>query len=259
MKKMYVLGSIDFHDARNYYISAGKKRVIVPIKNMHKMCEFSGMTDSQGLIRPGTKLHLVEIETEKGLLYYPNHRFYLKSQNNNCQNAPTFRRNINFLGIENSHTEFKKSFSYYCMPGIIESIAAFGNSGHPGTIIIGVNDYGSPIGIRGIRNKNDQKYKEDDLRNRVKQQMGLTLSRAISFEWQTTGNNKLICLIRVPKWSGEILFIHGNNVYVRYGSTNQLLKDSDLVNFIKNRQCSSQTTKRYPINLTLSSIRKAIN
>jgi len=255
MKKNYFSGSIDFHDACNYYINAGKKRIIIPIRNMHKMCNFDGLTDSTGLIMPGTELHLVEIEKENGIMVFPDHTYYIKPQDNNN----TIRRNINSLGVENTYTEFKESFSYYCMPGIIETIAAFGNSGHPGTIIIGVNDFGTPIGIRGIRNRNDQKCREDDVRNRVKQQMGLTLSRAISFEWQTTGNNNLICLIRVPKWSGEILFIHGNNLYVRYGSTNQLLKNSDLVDFIKNRQESSQTTKRYPINLTMSSIRKAIN
>ena len=255
MKKQ-LIAVLEIRDSHNYYLAAGEMRIIIPIRNMHKMCDFSGLTDSKGLIRPGTRLHLVEIETEKGLLYYPNHRFYLKSQNKSCQNVPTFLRNINSVGTESEKLEFKSSFN--CMPGIMETIAAFANSGHEGTLVIGVDDAGIPIGLKDIHNRNDQKLREDALRNRVKQKMGLPLSRSLTFEWsERTG--KMICTIQVPKWTGAPIFLNGNKLYCRMESSNQLLKNSDLVDFIKNRQESSQTTKRYPINLTMSSKHKAIN
>ena len=249
--KKFINAVLKIRDRHNYYLAAGEKKIIIPIKNMHKMCEFSGMTDSKGLIRLGTELHLVEISTEKGMMYYPNHRFYLKSQNNNCENAPTFSRNINSVGTESEKLEFKSSFN--CMPGVMETIAAFANSGHEGTLIIGVDDAGIPIGLKDIHNRNDQKLREDALRNRVKQKMGLPLSRSLTFEWsERTG--KMICTIQVPKWTGAPIFLNGNKLYCRMESSNQLLKNSDLVDFIRNRQVSIQTAKRYPINLTMSSI-----
>lgn len=254
----YLNAILEIRDSYNYYLAAGEKRIIIPVKNMHKMCDFSGMTDSKGLIRPGTRLHLVEIQNGKGTLYYPNHRFYHKPQNNNSTEAQTLCRNIESIGIESESVEFKRSFSYNCMNGIIETIAAFANSGHEGTLIIGVNDSGIPIGLHDLHNRNDQKLREDDLRNRVKQKMGLPLSRTLSFDWSES-RGKMICKIMVPTWTGEIIFLNGNKVYCRMGSTNQLLTGRDLVEFIKNRQCSSQTAKRYPINLTLSSMCKSIN
>ena len=59
--KKFINAVLKIRDRHNYYLAAGEKKIIIPIKNMHKMCEFSGMTDSKGLIRLGTELHLVEI------------------------------------------------------------------------------------------------------------------------------------------------------------------------------------------------------
>lgn len=252
MTKKFFNAVIEIRDSHKYYLATSEKRIVISIKNMHKMCDFSGLTDSKGLIRPGTKLHLVEIGTENGLVYYPDHRYY-KSQNNNCEKSTTIRRNINSVGTESEKLEFKSSFSNYCMPGIIETIAAFANSGHEGSLIIGVDDAGIPIGLWNIHNKNDKKLIEDNIRNRAKQHMGLPLSRSLIFEWSESFG-KCICTINVPKWSGDLLFINGNKLYIRMGSTNQLLKDTDMVDFIKNRQAPSQTTTRYPLSFKISNI-----
>lgn len=198
--------SVEIHYRQNHYITACEKKVSMPIEEKQ------------------------------------NHRFHLSSRTSHRDNSKTLRKNINSLEAESESLEFKASFSYSCMTSIIETIAAFGNSGHDGTIIIGVNDSGIPIGLRNIRDKHDQKRIEDDLRNRVKQQMGLLLSQAISFEWRAERNNKWICKIRVPKWTGNILFINGNNLYLRMGSTNQLLKGTDMVDFIASRLYRSTQT-----------------
>lgn len=235
--KKYILGVVDIHDGQNYYLSAGESRIIIPIAKMHRMCNFSGLTDSSNLIKNGVQLHLVAIETPEGTNYYPNHRFYLSNNvvvrdhrtlhEDNRSGAP---RGQQSMGVESEYLEFKESFA--SIVKIKETIVAFANSGHEGKIIIGVNDSGIPQGLQDLQDIHARKRLADDLKNQLKlMTSSLDFSQTLVFEWNDI-DGKTMCTIHVPCWTGGILLAHGNQLFCRKGSTNQQLKGDDMVNFI---------------------------
>ena len=223
------------HDDANYFLVSSGKRIIIPIKVMHKMCSFDGLMDNGGFIKDGAQLNLVEIKTSNGTVYYPNHKYYLKSNPRDIQIFLNGSASITTFsyGVEDESIEFKESFS--CMSGIKETLAAFANSGHEGTILIGVNDAGVPKGLQGCQTKNEQKLLVEDIRNQIKlEAASLEFSQTLEFQWEVK-YGKTICKIVVPTWKGDIIFLHKEKLFVRMGATNQLLKGNDLVRFIENR------------------------
>ena len=123
------------------------------------------------------------------------------------------------------------------MNGIRETLVAFANSGHKGTLLVGVNDEGYPMGLHRYLTQNQQKLLVEDLRNQIKlETASLEFSQTLGFQWEVKCD-KTICIIEVPAWEGEILFLHREKLFVRMGATNQLLKGNDLVRFIENRCC----------------------
>lgn len=236
MKKQ-LIAVVDIHDDQNYYLSAGESRIIIPIAKMHRMCNFSGLTDSRNLIKNGVQLHLVSIETPEGTNYYPNHRFYLGNNavvrghrilhEDNRSGAP---RRQQSMGVESEYLEFKESFAN--MVKIKETIVAFANSGHEGRIMIGVDDTGIPQGLQDVQDIHAQKRLADDIKNQLKlMTSSLDFSQTLVFEWNDI-DGKTMCTIYVPRWTGGTLLVHGNQLFCRKGSTNQQLKDNDMINFI---------------------------
>lgn len=232
----YLIAIVSEHDENHYYLESKGKRIIVPIKVMHQRCMFSGLTDSKGLIKNGVQLNLVEINTDNGTVFYPNHKFYLK--NNKREKRPRLVGGIYPItpfpyGVETEKIEFKTSFS--CLSGIKQTIVAFANSGHEGTILIGVNDIGTPKGLLGYNTPNEKQNLADNIRNQIKlETSNLAFSRTLQFQWEIR-NGMTICRIVIPAWSGDILFMHRVKLFVRMGATNQLLKGKDLVNYIESR------------------------
>jgi len=232
-----LMAVVNIHDNHNYYLTAGEKRIVIPISTMHRMCDFSGLTDSSNLIKNGAQLNIVSIETSEGTIYYPNHYFYHRLTSSACldneRSQYVTSSGCQSIGVESESLEFKESFA--CIVKIRETVVAFANSGHDGSIIIGVDDYGIPKGLRDFQDIHVQKRFADDFRNQLKLlTSSLDFSQTLVFEWNEIGD-KMICTIRVPRWTGDILFVHGNQLFCRRGATNQLLKGDDMVNFIVNR------------------------
>lgn len=223
------------HDDNNYLLFAKEKIVIIPIKTMHRMCTFDGLTDSKGFIKNGVRLNLVEIKTDCGTVYYPNHEFYLnnyKKEDNPSIVIASFPIKPFSYGIESEYLEFKESFS--CKNGIRETLISFANSGHEGTLLVGVNDEGFPMGLRCVI-RNEQKKLIDNLRNEIKLGCNnLEFAQSLQITWEVKAG-KTVCKIHVPVWSGNILFLHKDKLYVRMGSTNQRLTGNDIVRFIEER------------------------
>lgn len=231
----YLIAVVVNHDENYYYLVSNGKQIIISIKTMHRMCSFDGLTDANGFIKNGARLNLVEIKTSNGTVYYPNHKYYLKSNPRDIQiflNGSATITTFSY-GVEDESIEFKTSFS--CMSGIKETLVAFANSGHEGAILIGVNDAGVPKGLQGCQTKNEQKLLVEDIRNQIKlETASLEFSQTLEFQWEVK-YGKTICKIVVPTWKGGILFLHREKLFVRMGATNQLLKGNDLVRFIENR------------------------
>lgn len=233
----YLIGVVNIHDDQNYYLSAGERRIVIPRAKMHRMCDFSGLTDSNNCIKNGVQLHLVAIETPEGTTYFPNHCYYYRNNlvvrghrrvhEDNRSGTP---RGQQSMGVESEYLEFKESFA--SMVKIKETIVAFANSGHEGKIIIGVDDSGIPQGLQDLQDIHVQKRMADDIKNQLKlTTSSLDFSQTLEFEWNDI-DGKTICTIHVPRWTGSILLVHGNQLFCRKSSTNQQLKGDDLVNFI---------------------------
>lgn len=223
------------HDGNNYYLVANEKTIIIPIKVMHKMCSFEGLTDAKGIIKNGARLNLVKIKTDGGSLYYPNHEFYLNNNKRDDHTRIVIGTSLIIpfsYGVESEFLEFKESFS--CKNGIRETLISFANSGHEGTVLVGVNDEGFPKGLRYIT-VNEQNKLIENLKNEIKLGCNnLEFAQSLQITWEVKVN-KMICKIHVPVWTGDILFLHKDKLYVRMGATNQHLIGNDLVRFIENR------------------------
>lgn len=227
------------HDDNNYFLFANEKEISIPIEVMHRNCSFDGLMDSTERIKNGTLLNLVEIETDNGKVFYPNHQYYHK----NKHKERSQRRVVGFqikpftYGVESEYIEFKTSFS--CISGIKQTIVAFANSHHEGTILVGVNDEGYPEGLRRYLTANEQNNLANIIKNQIKlETASLSFSQTLEIAWETR-EGKTICRIYVPAWNGDILFLHQEKLFVRMGSTNQLLKGNDLVEFILSRYLQS--------------------
>lgn len=234
-----VIAVVRGHDENNYFLFVNEKEIIIPIEVMHRNCSFDGLMDATERIKNGTPLNLVEIKTDNGKVFYPNHQYY----HNNKNKERSQRRVVGFhikpytYGVETEFIEFKTSFS--CISGIKQTIVAFANSHHDGTILVGVNDEGYPEGLHRYLTPNEQNNQANIIKNQIKlETASLLFSQTLEITWETR-EGKTICRIHVPAWKGNILFLHQEKLFVRMGATNQLLKGTDLVDFIVNRYCQS--------------------
>jgi len=115
---------------------------------------------------------------------------------------------------ESQMTEFKPNWQ----DDYLKIICAFANM-TGGTLIIGVDDKGSPVGV-----KNAKKLLED-LPNKIINKLGITPSITIARK-----DKKDIIHIRVSPSSVPISY--DGRYYIRSGSTTQKLKGSELMDFL---------------------------
>lgn len=231
----YLIAVVINHDENYYYLVSNGKQIIIPIKTMHRMCTFDGLIDAKGLIKNGARLNLVEVKTDSGTVYYPNHKYYLNNKREKRQRLVGGSYPINpfSYSVEDEKLELKTSFS--CLAGIKQTIVAFANSGHEGALCVGVNDKGVPLGLHGYYTPNEKQNIADNIRNQIKlETSSLEFSQTLKFQWESQ-NGLTICKIIVPTWTGDIIFLHKDKLYVRMNATNQLLKGNDMVNYIENR------------------------
>lgn len=173
-------------------------------------------------------------------------------------NEATLRqRLLDILGIsdrtlpvqEGSQIEYKASFLHYPMRAANERIAqynnifseicAFANSHINGVIYIGVRNDGTIVGIENeleqdapFENRND--FEADFLNLMHLAFNNFQFVNSIRMTWLKTSDEKLFYRIDVPAWQG-IVFLNGNQLFVRHESSRRLLKDQDLISYINNR------------------------
>lgn len=173
-------------------------------------------------------------------------------------NEATLRqRLLDILGIsdrtlpvqEGSQIEYKASFLHCPMRAANERIAqynnifseicAFANSHINGVIYIGVRNDGTIVGIENeleqdapFENRND--FEADFLNLMHLAFNNFQFVNSIRMTWLKTSDGKLFYRIDVPAWQG-IVFLNGNQLFVRHESSRRLLKDQDLISYINNR------------------------
>jgi hypothetical protein len=168
------------------------------------------------------------------------------------------------FGQEGPTIEFKSSLIYPAgqvepdidkqMFTILRVIASFSNS-VGGTLYIGVDDQGDVCGINDDipllnSSKNADKFKyqlnadgyENKIRTAVKEHMSREVNVNLNIKFcKDEDNPKLIyCAIEVPP-SPEPIFIDNEHLYQRAGNMIQILKGTDLVNFINRRKANPLT------------------
>lgn len=116
--------------------------------------------------------------------------------------------------VESQKIEFKPNWR----DEYLKVICAFANA-EGGELIIGIDDKGEPLGL-----KNTQKLLED-IPNKIRSKLGIIPS--VDFE---KSKGKEMIQIRVNSISVPISY--DGRYYLRSGSTNLELKDSDLANFL---------------------------
>ncbi len=153
---------------------------------------------------------------------------------------------------EDAFNEYKTSFLKSPVPcadeqeqrkmqfkNIIKELLAFANSGHQGTLLVGVTDNGDICGIeKEITEFNPaftiEKF-ESMFRNVIKQLTSTAFLCSLDIQWEKIGGHT-ICRIQVPAWEGDVLFLNGVELYVRTGASVHQLKGNDLINFIRSKQ-----------------------
>lgn len=152
---------------------------------------------------------------------------------------------------EDSQIEYKASFLHCPMKvanermaqynNIFSEICAFGNSHIDGTIYIGVKNDGTIIGIEKeleneapFQNRND--FEADFINIMHLAFNNFQFVNSIKTTWYKTADEKLFFKIDVPAWKNGIIFLNGNQLYVRHESSRRLLKDQDMINYIINNR-----------------------
>ena len=155
------------------------------------------------------------------------------------------------LSCQESRThEYKSSFLHCAKPirneraaqyqQIFQVMTSFGNSHLEGKIYVGVDNNGEVVGIeKELESGTNFDNKADflkDFKNTLSQCVNnYAFTSSISFRWYKTQDMKLFCEIIVPKWEGEILFLNGDEIYVRDEAGKRQLKNKDIVDFIVNK------------------------
>jgi len=115
---------------------------------------------------------------------------------------------------ESQITEFKPNWQ----DDYLKIICAFANMAG-GTLIIGVDDKGNPVGV-----KNAKKLLED-LPNKIINKLGIT-------PWITTARKDKKDIIHIKVSPSSVPISYDGRYYVRSGSTTQKLKASELMDFL---------------------------
>ena len=166
------------------------------------------------------------------------------------------------FGTEDAKKEFKSSIVYPAgdtVPdidkqlGIIcRTIAGFMNA-NGGTLYIGVSDNGYICGIDGDYshlNDGDEEftYKENDdqymqkITNRICSVLGRTAGTLINMNIEEEDGKKY-CIIDIKKASRPIWF-NGNKLFVRIVTTNRMLKDDEITQFVLDRVSKTSFVKQ---------------
>ena len=115
---------------------------------------------------------------------------------------------------EDQNIEFKQSWSDLNL----KSICAFANT-DGGRLYVGLDDNGNIVGIQNA------KARIEDIPNTIRNKLGLLVSLIARNE-----NGKDYLEIIVPKMEQPVFF--DGKVYIRVGSTNQLVEGNNLIEFI---------------------------
>ena len=144
---------------------------------------------------------------------------------------------------ESEHVEFKSTLRYNLFTekfdkniehAILKSIAAFLNS-EGGTLLVGVNDDGLPVGLEKDGFKNDDKTSLFVI-NLIREYIGVHQMLFVSIVIETINNEKLMRIDCKPCDIPSYLN-HNNSekFYVRTGASTNELPVSEIFNYIKNR------------------------
>lgn len=168
------------------------------------------------------------------------------------------QRLLEILGIsdnalpiqEGLQIEYKASFLHCPMKAanermtqynnIFSEICAFANSHVDGIICIGVKNDGTIVGIdEELENEAPFQTRADfeaDFNNLMNKAFNnFQFVNSIKTTWFKTVDDKLFCRIDIPAWQG-LVFLNGNQLYVRHESSRRLLKDKDLIDYIISNQ-----------------------
>lgn len=136
-------------------------------------------------------------------------------------------------------TEYKSSIKTSADPSknqnrvLANSISAMYNSKAGGQIICGVSDDRTVTGLNNEVDVSRLNETEGQLRNTFTQLLGDTNAVAkLEFQWFRDWNDKLILVISVPNDYQTPVLVAGTFVYLRIGSNTQLLKGTDMLNFL---------------------------
>jgi CRP-like cAMP-binding protein len=144
---------------------------------------------------------------------------------------------------ESEHVEFKSTLRYNLFTekfdkniehAVLKTIAAFLNS-EGGTLLIGVNDDGEPVGLEKDGFKNDDKTSLF-LINLIREHIGVHQMQFISIVIETINNNKVM-RIDIKPCDIPSYLTHNNSekFYVRTGASTNELPISEIYDYIRNR------------------------
>lgn len=148
------------------------------------------------------------------------------------------------LGKENSSIEFKTSVFYYAGSNsvnieeqgfiILKTIAGFLNA-KGGSLFVGVNDEGYPIGLEKdykVINGSEDKY-ERKIRGLIANNLNKDINGQIEFKFSKK-DGKSYLEICIPEYSSPVPL--KGEFYQRQGNETRVLKGDDLIKFIKRKE-----------------------
>jgi predicted HTH transcriptional regulator len=146
---------------------------------------------------------------------------------------------------ENDHVEFKSSLRWDYKQNqmnkalenvILKTITAFLNT-NGGTLIIGVDDSGSILGLKNDYETVSKKSRDGfilTLTNLINQHLGKRVHKFINLEI-VNHDDKDICAVTVSKCDGPVFLGKNDNetFYIRASASSQRLSVSEVVGYIK--------------------------
>jgi hypothetical protein len=160
--------------------------------------------------------------------------------------ASTARKSVEAIiaAGESAVTEFKSTLRVNLHTGspdpkmehtALKSIAAFLNSREGGTLIIGVNDKGEPLGIESDKFPNEDKM-DLHLGNLIKSRMGAATMLNIKPHFENFQEHRILVIDCVPSGVPVYLKTGGaEEVFIRAGASSVALPLSEMGNYIKQR------------------------
>ncbi len=160
------------------------------------------------------------------------------------------------FGIENNNREFKTSIVFsnkngvanldYQLEVILRTICGFLNA-QGGTLYIGINDDGVPIGIEEdlqFMHCNEDTY-QLKIRQYVVENLGKDINSLLTFSFRKYGS-KTVCAIAVPSYH-MVVKLH-NTVYQRQGNATRPLESKNVKLLIQRKKGNGLTNKApYPL------------